>query len=89
MATDFIKSTHDKKSRMCKIIVSNHNFKSTPSVEELGHLAARLQSTGADIVKFTTTTTNVTDVARIFQVFSHSQVSLKDSIQSYFFQWKG
>lgn len=82
VATDFIKSMRDKKSRMCKIIVSNHNFESTPSVEELRHLVERLQSTGADIVKFTTTATNITDVARVFQVFPHSQVPIIASVIS-------
>ncbi|KAI3854466.1 hypothetical protein MKW98_025352 [Papaver atlanticum] len=35
---------------------------------------ARIQSTGADIVKIATTAADVTDVARMFQIIVHSQV---------------
>lgn len=36
---------------------------------------ARIQATGADIVKIATTALDITDCARIFQVLAHSQVS--------------
>lgn len=62
------------KASATKIIVSNHNWESTPSLDDLGSLVARIQSTGADIVKFATTATNITDVARVFQLLSTSQV---------------
>ena len=52
---------------LTKIIVSSHNYQCTPSVEDLGNLVARIQSTGADIVKIATTANEITDVARIFQ----------------------
>ncbi|PPS16646.1 hypothetical protein GOBAR_AA03937 [Gossypium barbadense] len=51
-------------------------LKSTPSVEELGNLVVKIQSTGADIVKIATTAIDITDVARIFQITVHSQVPI-------------
>ncbi|KAJ4837009.1 hypothetical protein Tsubulata_044429 [Turnera subulata] len=51
-------------------------LQNTPSVEELGNLVARIQSTGADIVKIATTAVDITDVARIFQITVHSQVPI-------------
>jgi len=38
-----------------KIIVASHNLERTPSVEEIGNLAARIQASGADVVKIATT----------------------------------
>ncbi|KAJ0768929.1 putative 3-dehydroquinate dehydratase, Shikimate dehydrogenase (NADP(+)) [Helianthus annuus] len=60
----------------CKLIVSSHNYQNTPSVEDLGNLVARIQATGADIVKFATTAVDITDVARVFQITAHSQVPI-------------
>jgi 3-dehydroquinate dehydratase/shikimate dehydrogenase len=74
--TNFIKSTRDKKSRICKIVVSNRNFQSTSSIEELGHLVAKLQSTRVDIVKFMAIANNAIDGAQVFKVFAHSQVPI-------------
>ncbi|XVF62678.1 hypothetical protein PTKIN_Ptkin09bG0027500 [Pterospermum kingtungense] len=76
VAHDFIKSINGKKPEKIKIIVSSHNYQDTPSVEELGNLVARIQSTGADIVKIATTALEITDVARIFQITVHSQVPI-------------
>ena len=74
VAHDFIKSINTKKPENIKVIVSSHNYQNTPSVEELGNLVVRIQSTGADIVKIATTALEITDVARIFQITVHSQV---------------
>ena len=74
VAHDFIKSINGKKPEKIKVIVSSHNYQNTPSVVELGNLVARIQSTGADIVKIATTALEITDVARIFQITVHSQV---------------
>ncbi|RYR65751.1 hypothetical protein Ahy_A03g011677 isoform C [Arachis hypogaea] len=68
---DFIRGTAYDKT---KVIVSSHNYQQTPSVEDLGDLAARIQATGADIVKIATTALEITDVARMFQIMVHSQV---------------
>jgi len=57
------------------VIVSSHNFKLTPSTEDLCNLVARIQATGADIVKIATTALDIADVTRMFQIMTHSQVS--------------
>nr|ABA54867.1 putative 3-dehydroquinate dehydratase/shikimate dehydrogenase [Fagus sylvatica] len=75
VAQEFNESIYGKKPEMFKVIVSSHNYQNTPSVEDLGNLVARIQATGADIVKFATTALEITDVARIFQIIVHSQVS--------------
>lgn len=64
-----------KKPEKCKLIVSSHNYQYTPSVEDLGNLVAVIQASGADIVKIATFALDITDVARIFQITVHSQVS--------------
>ncbi|KAK8498386.1 hypothetical protein V6N12_011429 [Hibiscus sabdariffa] len=46
-----------------RIIVSSHNYERSQSVEELSDLVARIQATGADIVKIATT---IIDNARKF-----------------------
>lgn len=72
---DFNNLIRGDKPTKCKLIVSSHNYENTPSVEDLGNLVARIQASGADIVKFATTAVDVTDVARVFQITAHSQVS--------------
>ncbi|XVE82036.1 hypothetical protein DITRI_Ditri15bG0114500 [Diplodiscus trichospermus] len=76
VAHDFMKTINGKKPEKIKVIVSSHNYQNTPSVEELGDIVARIQSTGADIVKIATTALEITDVARIFQITVHSQVPI-------------
>ncbi|KAI3864044.1 hypothetical protein MKW98_031636 [Papaver atlanticum] len=75
VAHEFISSLEETTREKSKIIVSSHNYHATPSVEEIGDLVARIQSTGADILKIATTAVDVTDVARMFQIIVHSQVS--------------
>ncbi|GMN33388.1 hypothetical protein TIFTF001_004125 [Ficus carica] len=74
VAREFNESIYGKKPEKTKIIVSCHNYQCTPSVEDLGNLVARIQATGADIVKIATTALDITDVARIFHITVHSQV---------------
>ncbi|XP_052208339.1 bifunctional 3-dehydroquinate dehydratase/shikimate dehydrogenase, chloroplastic-like isoform X2 [Diospyros lotus] len=74
VADQFNSSMLNKKPAKCKFIVSSHNYQSTPSLEELGNLVARIQAAGADIVKIATTAVDVTDVARVFQIIVHCQV---------------
>ncbi|KAK4851772.1 hypothetical protein QYF36_018315 [Acer negundo] len=76
VAQEFYSSIQGKKPEKLKIIVSSHNYKNTPSVEEIGNLVARIQATGADIVKIATTSVDITDNARMFQVLVHSQVPM-------------
>ncbi|CAI9118697.1 OLC1v1020297C1 [Oldenlandia corymbosa var. corymbosa] len=73
---EFYSSFHGNKPAKCKLIVSSHNYHNTPSAEDLGSLVARIQASGADIVKFATTAQDITDVARIFQITVHSQVPI-------------
>ncbi|XP_059439089.1 bifunctional 3-dehydroquinate dehydratase/shikimate dehydrogenase, chloroplastic-like [Corylus avellana] len=74
VAPDFNSSIYGKKPENFKVIVSSHNFHNTPSAEAIGNLVARIQATGADIVKIATTALDITDCARIFQIMVHSQV---------------
>ncbi|KAM1837441.1 hypothetical protein EV1_019023 [Malus domestica] len=74
VAHEFIDSIYGKKPEKFKVIVSSHNYQETPSVEALGNLVAKIQATGADIVKIATSALDITDVARIFHVTVHSQV---------------
>lgn len=74
VAHGFMNSIEGKKHANVKIIVSSHNYQNTPSAEEIGNTVAKIQSTGADIVKIATTALDITDSARIFEVIVHSQV---------------
>ncbi|XP_044498289.1 bifunctional 3-dehydroquinate dehydratase/shikimate dehydrogenase, chloroplastic-like [Mangifera indica] len=74
VAHDFNMSISGKKPDNFKVIVSSHNFHNTPSSEAIGNLVARIQATGADIVKIATTALDITDCARIFQIMVHSQI---------------
>ncbi|XP_031496373.1 bifunctional 3-dehydroquinate dehydratase/shikimate dehydrogenase, chloroplastic-like [Nymphaea colorata] len=76
VAEDFIKSISGKKSEKQKVIVSSHNFEHTPPVEELTDIAAKVQATGADIVKVVTAAKDITDVSRLFRVLAHCQVPI-------------
>ncbi|XP_068315179.1 bifunctional 3-dehydroquinate dehydratase/shikimate dehydrogenase, chloroplastic-like isoform X1 [Pyrus communis] len=80
VAHAFIDSIYGKKPEKFKVIVSSHNYQETPSVEALGNLVARIQATGADIVKIATSALDITDVARIFHITVHSQVSTVPTI---------
>lgn len=60
----------------CKIIVSCFVDGLTPSLENLSDLVARMQSTGADIIKLVINATDITELAGIFNLLSHCQVPL-------------
>ncbi|KDP23583.1 hypothetical protein JCGZ_23416 [Jatropha curcas] len=75
-AQEFFSSIQGKKPEKSKIIVSSHNYECTPSVEDIADLVARIQATGADIVKIATTALDIVDNARMFQVLVHSQVPM-------------
>lgn len=74
VAPQFYDSIRGKTYNQTRVIVSSHNFELTPSTEDLGNLVARIQATGADIVKIATTAVDIADVARMFQITVHSQV---------------
>ncbi|XP_027121145.2 bifunctional 3-dehydroquinate dehydratase/shikimate dehydrogenase, chloroplastic isoform X1 [Coffea arabica] len=71
---EFNDSVHGYRPAKCKVIVSSHNYHNTPSSEDLGNLVARIQASGADIIKIATTALDITDVSRVFQITVHSQV---------------
>lgn len=48
-------SIRGKKPAKCKLIVSSHNYQTTPSVEDLGNLVPTIPASGADIVKIAIT----------------------------------
>ncbi len=52
-----------------RLILSWHNFKETPSLEELVGRMALMQDRGADIGKIITTANDSSDVLRIMQLF--------------------
>ena len=86
-AEKFMRLLAGKKPENCKLIVSSHNYENTPSAEELADLVAQIQATGADIVKIATTATEIVDVARMFQILVHCQVSLpSESFQVLYMQ---
>lgn len=77
VAEEFIcKAKGSKKVSQTKIIVSNHNWETTPSKDEIHGLLTQMQSTGADIIKFVTTAQDITDVSRVLEILAHSQVSI-------------
>lgn len=82
VAEDFVRLISEKKPENFKLIISSHNYQSTPSNEELSSLVARIQAAGADIVKIATTAVDIVDVARMFQVIVHCQVSTGILFQS-------
>lgn len=75
VAQEFYNFIQGKKPEKVKIIVSSHNYECTPSIEEIGDLVARIQATGADIVKVATTALDITDNARMFHIIVNLQVS--------------
>ncbi|XP_020589422.1 bifunctional 3-dehydroquinate dehydratase/shikimate dehydrogenase, chloroplastic isoform X5 [Phalaenopsis equestris] len=76
VAQEFVDFLSGKRPDGTKLIVSSHNYQSTPSIEDLSILVARIQAVGADIVKIATTAVDITDVARMFKVMVHCQVPM-------------
>ncbi|CAK7340834.1 unnamed protein product [Dovyalis caffra] len=76
VAQEFYNFIQGNKPEKVKIIVSSHNYECTPSIEDIGDLAARILATGADIVKVATTALDITDNARMFHTIVHSQVPI-------------
>ncbi|KAG6750570.1 hypothetical protein POTOM_045068 [Populus tomentosa] len=76
VAQEFYNFIQGKKPEKVKIIVSSHNYECTPSMEEIGDLVARIQATGADIVKVATTALDITDNARMFHIIVNLQVPM-------------
>lgn len=51
-----------------KVIVSSHDYESTASSEDLKKLIQAIRMVGADVVKFATTGTDISDGSRVLQV---------------------
>jgi 3-dehydroquinate dehydratase/shikimate dehydrogenase len=56
-----------------KIILSNHNFKETPSAAELQARAEAMWDSGADIVKIATMANDITDSAAVLSLLQHKK----------------
>ncbi|XP_010674967.2 bifunctional 3-dehydroquinate dehydratase/shikimate dehydrogenase, chloroplastic isoform X2 [Beta vulgaris subsp. vulgaris] len=76
VADEFFESIDGRENTKTAIIVSSHNYINTPSVEEIGDLVARIQATGADIVKIATTAIDIVDNSRILQLLTYSQIPM-------------
>ncbi|KAK8946981.1 hypothetical protein KSP39_PZI007122 [Platanthera zijinensis] len=76
VAQEFVNFLSGKRPASTKLIVSSHNYQSTPSSEDLSDLVARIQAVGADIVKIATTAVDIIDVLRMFKVMVHCQRGL-------------
>ncbi|URE13627.1 Bifunctional 3-dehydroquinate dehydratase shikimate [Musa troglodytarum] len=74
VAGDFVRFISGKRPENFKLIVSSHNYQSTPSRDVLGSLVVRVQAVGADIVKIATTASDIVDVTHMFQVIVHCQL---------------
>ncbi|XP_030521171.1 bifunctional 3-dehydroquinate dehydratase/shikimate dehydrogenase, chloroplastic-like isoform X2 [Rhodamnia argentea] len=74
VASDVISKQNRLQCGGTKVIVSCFLDGATPSEEELSNLAARMQATGADIVKVVTSASNITELARLFHLLSYSQM---------------
>ncbi|KAL5712828.1 hypothetical protein ACHQM5_014957 [Ranunculus cassubicifolius] len=76
VASNFVVDAHVSEPRASKTIVSHHVGGGSTSKEELNQLIARMRSTGGDIVKLVIDATDITNLADLFQLLSHSQVPL-------------
>lgn len=74
VASDFKEKWQMRYQSGTKFIVSHYLGGITPSIEDLNHLVARMEATAADFVKLIASVTDITEIARIFQLLSHCQV---------------
>lgn len=63
------KSTVETPTRF---IISSHDYEGTASEEDLNALVERIRTAGADIVKFATTATDISDAARVLRVLQRA-----------------
>ena len=61
------------KKRRCKVIISYHNFESTPDIETLNRIIRHSTVMGADYVKLAVTANSPTDCARIMSLYEHHE----------------
>ncbi|XP_011048881.1 PREDICTED: bifunctional 3-dehydroquinate dehydratase/shikimate dehydrogenase, chloroplastic-like isoform X2 [Populus euphratica] len=63
---EFNDSMDGKKPDKFKVIVSSHNFHNTPTAEAMADHFTRIQATGADMVKISTTALDIKDYGKHF-----------------------
>ncbi|KAK4476681.1 hypothetical protein RD792_015841 [Penstemon davidsonii] len=76
VASDFMKVYKLSQHSGSKIIVSCCVDNLRTLQEDPTNFVAKLQSTGADIIKFVLGAVNITDIAKVFDLYSHCQVPL-------------
>ncbi|KAJ6996139.1 bifunctional 3-dehydroquinate dehydratase/shikimate dehydrogenase [Populus alba x Populus x berolinensis] len=74
VASELIEELRNKHQNGGKFIVSSYLNGATPSKESLGHLAATMQATEADIIKVVSDADDITEMERIFHMLSHCEV---------------
>lgn len=76
VASDIFGKQNSSHHSGTRFIVSYYLDCETPSEEDLSYLVARMQSTGADIIKLVINVNDITEIARIFRLLSHCQVPI-------------
>ena len=64
-----------------KIILSSHNFESTPSDKSLEDTLQQMWASGADVAKIATMAKDITDCARVLTLLKTSQ-GTREGLQS-------
>ncbi len=57
------------KAKRCNVIISYHNFNTTPNADELKKILMECNEKGADLVKIATMANNTTDVANLLGLY--------------------
>lgn len=57
----------------CKVIISYHNFKATPSIAEMKQVITECRGMGADVVKLITTAHTAQDSTRILSLYENEK----------------
>ncbi|KAL3623286.1 hypothetical protein CASFOL_032102 [Castilleja foliolosa] len=74
LASTLIKEDKLNQLKSSKLIVSCYLDSFTPTNDSHNRLVAEMQSTEADIIKIVSTAANITEIARVFDFLSNSQV---------------
>jgi len=69
----FYKEIIQESAGNSKIILSKHNFETTPSRTELRDLKEKMENTGTDIIKLITTAESILDNFKIFKLLQKQQ----------------
>ena len=56
-----------------KVIISNHNYESTPDDATLRDIIKQMWSSGADVAKIATTATDVSDAKRVLNLLKETE----------------